>query len=80
MPKQSSSFASIVSPDDNEWKEILKNFDLAKNRKNQLRKGVVEIADDINKDIAFERRVSKGRDQKEITKHLRDVSKALQKL
>lgn len=80
MPKQSSSFASIVSPDDNEWKEILKNFDLAKNRKNQLRKGVVEIADDINKDIAFERRASKGRDQKEITKHLRDVSKALRKL
>ena len=80
MSKQSPSPAKIEHPDDGDWEEILKNFDLSENRVNQLRQGVVEIANDINKDIAFERRASLGRDQKEVVKHIRDVSKALQKL
>lgn len=80
MSKNSPSLAIIKPPNGDDWAEILKNFDLSENRENQLRQGVVEIANDINKDIAFERRASQGRGRKETNKHFRNISKALRKL
>lgn len=65
---------------DSDWVEILKNFGLSESQAFQLRQGVVEIADDINKDIAFERRASQGRDRKEVIKHFRRISGVLRKL
>ena len=74
MPK-AESLRNIEPPDDNDWVEILTNFNLSEKRAKLLRQGVVEIAADLNRHIAFERRALQGRDRKETIKHLRRVSK-----
>ena len=78
MPK-AEFLNNIESPDDDDWVEILKNFDLSEKRAEQLGKGVKEIAADLNRDIDFERRALQGRNRKEMIKHLHRVSKALRK-
>ncbi len=67
-------------PDDDNWEEVIKNFDLSKTRAEQLCNGVVEIVKAINKNIAFDTQVSKGRDRTEILKYFHDISKPLEKL
>ncbi len=79
MPKPELT-NNIRIPSSDEWEEILKNFDLSDDQANQLKQGIVEIADNINRDIAFQRRASGGRDQKETTKHFDCLSKALTRL
>ncbi len=79
MPK-AESLRNIEPPDDDDWVEILTNFNLSEKRAKLLRQGVVEIAADLNRHIAFERRALQGRDRRETIKHLGRVSKALRKL
>jgi len=70
----------VKPPIDDDWDEIIANFDLSEIQAELLRQGISEIAADINQNLDFERREFDGRDRKETIKHFRKISKTLKKL